>query len=259
MEPVDWEREWAAIWRARRGELKPVKTLDPVALSDLVGIDQQKTRLLENTRRFLAGLPANNALLWGSRGSGKSSLVKALLNACAPQGLRLVEIFRRDLRDLPDVLDPLRGQARRFIIYCDDFSFAADDDTYIGLKNLLEGSIEAPPENVLFYATSNRRHLLPESMQDNQATRSVGGEVHFSDALEERISLSDRFGLWLSFYSVDMAGYLAIVDHLFRDHAGDREALHQAAKLFALTRGAHTGRTAKQFYNSFVEVREPRA
>ncbi len=253
---LDWGRERAAIWRARRGELRPVGALDPVGLSDLVGIDQQKARLLENTRRFLAGLPANNALLWGSRGSGKSSLVKEGLNACAPEGLRLVEIYWHDLRDLPDVLDALRGQTQRFIIYCDDFSFTVNDDTYIGLKNLLEGSIEVPPQNVLFYATSNRRHLLPEFMQDNQSARSVDGQIHYTDAVEEQISLSDRFGLWLSFYSVDMEGYLAIVDHLFRDFGGDREPLHRAAKLFAITRGSHTGRTAKQFYNAFVDREE---
>jgi len=247
---IDWERVHAAIWRSRRGCLRPVAELDPVRLSDLVGIDVQKAELLRNTERFLAGQPANNALLWGARGTGKSSLIKAVLNEFACGGLRLVEIGRHELRDLPEIVDPLRDSDRRFIVYCDDFSFEASDDSYVGLKSVLEGSIEKPPDNVLFYATSNRRHLVPEYMQDNLATRTVDGEVHYSDAVEERISLSDRFGLWLSFYQSDMQAYLAIVDSYFRDFEGDRAVLHQAAKMFAMTRASHSGRTARQFFNS---------
>lgn len=250
MTDIDWKHIYAAIWRSRRGCLRPVTALDPVRLADLVGIEIQKTELLRNTERFLAGSPANNVLLWGARGTGKSSLVKAVLNEFAVRGLRLVGIGRHELSDLPEIVDQIRDTDQYFIIYCDDFSFEANDDSYVGLKSVLEGSIEKSPDNVLFYATSNRRHLLPEYMKDNLETRLVEGELHYSDAVEERISLSDRFGLWLSFYQPDMQTYLAIVDSYFRDFEGDREALHQAAKMFATTRASHSGRTARQFFNS---------
>lgn len=248
---IDWERVSAAIWRSRRGVLRPVTAVDRIRLAELVGIDSQKAELLSNTRRFLSGLPANNALLWGARGTGKSSLVKAVLNELDEQGLRLIEISKDDLRDLPDIVDLIRDCEQRFIVYCDDFSFEDGDDSYVGLKSVLEGSIETPPDNVLFYATSNRRHLLPEYLGDNQATRVGGGEVHYSDAVEERIALSDRFGLWLSFYQPDFPCYLAIVDSYFPDYAGDRDQLHQAARLFAMARASRSGRTARQFFNAF--------
>jgi predicted AAA+ superfamily ATPase len=252
---IDWNRVSAAIWRSRRGVLRPVTAVDPVRLDDLVGIDAQKADLLHNTERFLSGRPANNALLWGARGTGKSSLIKAVLNELSAQGLRLVEICRDDLRDLPDIVDHVRGCARRFIIYCDDFSFENGDDSYVGLKSVLEGSIEAPPENVLFYVTSNRRHLVPEFTSDNQGTRVADGELHYSDAVEERISLADRFGLWLSFYQTDMRGYLAIVDSYFPDYEGDRERLHEAARMFAMARASRSGRTARQFFNAYSQDR----
>jgi predicted AAA+ superfamily ATPase len=248
---VDWNQVYAAVWRSRRALLRPVTAIDPVRLEELVGIDQQKTELLRNTERFLAGLPANNALLWGARGTGKSSLVKAMLNEFRGRGLRLIEVFKDELRDLPDIVDHIRDSGYHFIFYCDDFSFEGEDASYVGLKSVLEGSIERPPDNLLFYVTSNRRHLLPEYMQDNQATVVADGELHYSDAVEERISLSDRFGLWLSFYPSDMQGYLAIVDSYFPDFRGDREALHEAAKMFAMARASRSGRTAKQFYNAF--------
>lgn len=250
---IDWKRVSAAIWRSRRGVLRPVMAVDRIRLAELVGIDSQKAELLNNTRRFLSGLPANNALLWGARGTGKSSLIKAVLNELEGQGLRLIEISKDDLRDLPDIVDLIRACEQRFIIYCDDLSFEDGDDSYVGLKSVLEGSIEKPPDNVLFYATSNRRHLLPEYMSDNQATRVGEGEVHYSDTVEERISLSDRFGLWLSFYQTDLQGYLAIVDSYFHDYAGDRDQLHQAARLFAMARASRSGRTARQFFNAFSE------
>jgi predicted AAA+ superfamily ATPase len=254
---VDWERVVAAVWRSRPAWLREVAAPDPVRLRDLVGIDHQKAELMRNTERFLAGLPANSALLWGARGTGKSSLVKAILNACSGSGLRLVEIFRDDLRDLPEIVDRIREQPWRFILYCDDFSFEANDNSYVGLKSVLEGSVEPPPANALFYVTSNRRHLLPEYMKDNQATVVDNGEVHYSDAVEERIALADRFGLWLSFYQTDMQGYLAIVDSYFPDFAGDREALHHAARMFAMARASRSGRTARQFYNSYTESAGP--
>jgi predicted AAA+ superfamily ATPase len=248
---IDWGKVQAAVWRSRRALLRPVAAVDPVQLDDLVGIDVQKAELMRNTERFLAGIPANNALLWGARGTGKSSLVKAVLNEYCARGLRLIEVFKGDLRDLPDIVDHIRDRPERFILYCDDFSFEANDDSYVGLKSVLEGSVERPPDNAVIYVTSNRRHLLPEYMQDNQATSVRDGELHYSDAVEERISLSDRFGLWLSFYQTDMQGYLAIVDSYFRDFQGDREALHEAARLFSMARGSRSGRTARQFYNAF--------
>jgi predicted AAA+ superfamily ATPase len=251
---VDWDQAVAAVWRSRQACLRAVAAPDPVCLQDLVGIDRQKAELVRNTERFLAGSPANSALLWGARGTGKSSLVKAMLNAYSGAGLRLVEVFRDDLRDLPEIVDGIRELPWRFILYCDDFSFEANDNSYVGLKSVLEGSVEPPPANALFYVTSNRRHLLPEYMKDNQATVVADGELHYADAVEERIALADRFGLWLSFYQTDMQDYLAIVDSYFPDFSGDREALHNAARMFAMARASRSGRTAQQFYNTYAEA-----
>lgn len=248
---IDWNTITAAVWRQQQHTLRPVKSIDPITLDTLIGIDRQKTELVTNTERFLKGKPANNVLLWGARGTGKSSLIKALLNEYHPQGLRLVEVFKNDLRNLPEIVDELRDVSQRFIIYCDDFSFESNDDSYVALKTVLEGSIEQPPENVLLYATSNRRHLMPEYMKDNLDSEIIDGELHYSDAIEEKISLSDRFGLWLSFYQPDQQGYLRIVDSYFPDYQGDREALHEAAKVFAASRASKSGRTAKQFYNYY--------
>lgn len=248
---VDWNNITAAIWRQQQHTLRPVKSIDPVSLESLIGIDRQKNELANNTERFINGKPANNALLWGARGTGKSSLIKAVLNQYHPQGLRLVEVFKNDLRHLPEIVDELRELPHYFIIYCDDFSFESSDDSYVALKTVLEGSIEQPPDNVLLYATSNRRHLMPEFMKDNLDSEIIDGELHYSDAIEERISLSDRFGLWLSFYQPDQAGYLRIVDSYFPDYQGDREVLHEAARVFAASRASKSGRTAKQFYNYY--------
>jgi predicted AAA+ superfamily ATPase len=234
--------------------LRPVHSLDPITLDQLVGIDDQKAHLLDNTRRFLAGTPANNALLWGPRGTGKSSLIKALLNALAPEGLRVIEVDKDDLVHLPEIVDGIRDQPFHFIVFSDDLSFEAGDRTYKALKSALDGSIERPPDNVLVYATSNRRHLLPEYFADNNDTRIEGGEIHYGEAVEEKISLSDRFGLWIPFYPASLGGYLEIVDSYFPDWAGDRTALHEAARLFALGRGSRSGRTARQFFNQFVEA-----
>jgi predicted AAA+ superfamily ATPase len=249
---IDWNHTLAAIWRQRREQLHPVISLDPVRLESLVGIDRQKHELRINTERFLAGQPANNALLWGARGTGKSSLIKAMLNAYHSRGLRLIEICRDDLRQLPELIDDIRELPQRFIVYTDDFSFEANENAYVALKSVLEGSIELSPGNVLIYATSNRRHLLPEYSTDNEGTKLIGSELHYSDAVEEKLSLSDRFGLWLSFYQPDLNGYLAIVDSYFRDYRGDRAALHEAARLFAMTRASRSGRTARQFYNAWT-------
>lgn len=248
---IDWNKTTAAVWRQHKSKLRPVKSIDPISLDALIGIDRQKSELVSNTKRFIEGKPANNALLWGARGTGKSSLIKAILNEFKSDGLRLVEVFKNDLHNLPDIVDDLRDQPQRFIIYCDDFSFESNDDSYVALKTVLEGSIEQPPENVLLYATSNRRHLMPEYMKDNLASEIIDGELHYSDAIEERISLSDRFGLWLSFYQPNQEGYLKIVDSYFSDYQGDREALHEAAKVFAASRASKSGRTARQFYNYY--------
>ena len=246
---IDWNNTNAAVWRARQGFLKPVNAIDPVTLDSLIGIDEQKLQLVRNTERFLSRQPVNNALLWGARGTGKSSLIKAILNEYKDRNLRLIEVFKNDLQDLPDIVDNIRDLNYRFVIYCDDFSFEEGDATYIVLKTVLDGSIEAPPDNVVLYATSNRRHLMPETMKDNLASGVVDGELHYADAIEEKISLSDRFGLWLSFYQPDQDGYLAIVDSYFADYQGDRAALHQEAIRFAMRRASRSGRTAKQFFN----------
>jgi len=248
---INWEETRAAIWQPYNARLRSVERIDPIQLEQLRGIEKQKEQLLTNTLRFLHGEPANNALLWGARGTGKSSLVKAVFNALQHQGLRLIEVDRDDLIDLPQIVDGIRNLPQRFLIYCDDLSFAENDRGYRHLKSVLEGSIELPPDNLRFYATSNRRHLLPEAMRDNLETRVEDGEIHYGDAVEEKISLSDRFGLWLSFYSGSLDHYLEIVDSLFSDYPSDRKPLHEAALLFAGTRGSRSGRTAQQFFNQF--------
>ena len=248
---VDWDRTHAAIWRQGKAQLRPVHHIDPIALSHLVGIEKQKQQLLDNTQRFISKKPANNALLWGARGTGKSSLIKAVFNELRDQKLRLIEVDKTDLLSLHDIVDDIREQPQRFVIYCDDLSFDNNDTSYKALKSVMEGSIELPPENVLVYATSNRRNLVPESMQDNLASTHVKGEVHYSDAIEEKISLADRFGLRLSFYSITQSEYLDIVDNYFRDVKVDRDLLHKEAKQFAAGRGARSGRIAKQFYSYY--------
>ncbi|WP_019865674.1 ATP-binding protein [Methylovulum miyakonense] len=252
---IDWNVTPAAIWRQRKEYLRPVRHIDPIQLDDLLGIDGQKQQLLANTQRFLANRPANNALLWGARGTGKSSLIKALLNAYKVQGLRLIEVDKQDLVYLPEIVDDIRELPQRFIIYCDDLSFESGDSHYKSLKSVLEGSIELPPENVLVYATSNRRHLLPELMKDNLDSHLVDREVHYSDTVEEKTSLSDRFGLSLGFYPQTAQTYLAIVDSFFPDAPDGRESLHKAALDFAHSRASKSGRTAKQFYLAFAGLK----
>jgi len=253
---INWKQTPAAVWRQNKQALKAVKEIDAITLQELIGIDRQKTELVNNTKNFIAKKPANNALLWGSRGTGKSSLIKALLNEYRKDGLRLIEIFKTELHNLPDIVDDIRELPYRFIIYCDDFSFDINDDSYIALKTVLEGSIEAAPENVLIYATSNRRHLVPETRQDNISSQMVEGELHYSDAIEEKISLSDRFGLWLSFYQPDQDTYLEMVEHYFKGNKKsllykDKAEFHRQAIRFATSRASRSGRTAKQFYQYF--------
>jgi len=250
---IDWKHTYAAVWRQRKSQLRPVRHIDPISLDDLVGVDQQKQRLLENTQRFIDAKPANNALLWGARGTGKSSLIKAVFNATREQGLRLIEVDKTDLLSLHDIVDEIREVPYRFILYCDDLSFESSETSYKALKSVLEGSIELPPDNVLLYATSNRRNLVPEAMQDNYASSHIHGEVHYSDTIEEKISLADRFGLRLSFYSITQQEYLDIVDNYFKASSIEKAELHQDALKFAAERGARSGRVAKQFYCYYFE------
>lgn len=245
--PTDWDA-LAFRWR-RPGYLQPIghpQLLDPDAL---LGIERQKNRLARNTEQFVRGLPANNVLLWGSRGTGKSSLIRAMLEQFSGQGLRLIEVERRDLADLPEIVEPLHGREERFIIFSDDLSFEADDPSYKALKATLDGSVAAAPDNVLIYATSNRRHLLPEYQRDNQEARAVDGEIHHGEAVEEKISLSERFGLWLAFHPFSQDEYLDIVFHTLQrlgvDY--DAQALRSEALRFALERGSRSGRVAEQF------------
>lgn len=247
---IDWNIVPAAIWRQGKGQLRPVRRTDPVRFNQLLGVEDQKQALKRNTEKFLAGLPANNALLWGSRGTGKSSLIKALLNEYFDRGLRIVEVDKDDLVFLPEIVDEIRDVSGKFIIYCDDLSFESGEKTYKAMKSVLEGSIECPPENVLVYATSNRRHLLPEYMSENLETKLVGKEIHLGESVEEKISLSDRFGLWLSFYPFSQQAYLKVIDYYFPDYPGDREQLHREAVQFATQRGGRSGRTAHQFYKN---------
>lgn len=253
----DWERHWAFRWHrsGQRGYLQPVRHPHHLKLADLRQIESQKAALDLNLRQFLAGLPCNNALLWGARGTGKSSLIKALLNEYADRGLRLIEVDKHDLIALPDIVDPLYDRPERFLIYCDDLSFEADDPSYKALKAMLDGSISAAPENVLLCATSNRRHLLPEYQRENQDTQLVDGELHHSEAVEEKISLSERFGLWLSFHPFSQDDYLLIVAHWLQQlgaSTGLDALARQQALQWALRRGSRSGRVAWQFARDWV-------
>ena len=251
----DWKAATAFRWRKhpRGGFLEAVRHPHTIDFSDLKDIDEQKRRLRENTAQFVAGRPASNVLLTGARGTGKSSLVKAALNEFAPRGLRLIEVDKRDLVDLPDIVDLIAERKERFLVFCDDLSFEASDAGYKSLKVALDGSIAGSAENLLIYATSNRRHLMPEFMDENLEARHVGGEIHPGETTEEKISLSERFGLWLSFYPFDQEQYLDIADHWVAALGGKvTEESHKAALLWALERGLRSGRVAWQFARDWV-------
>ena len=238
----------AFIWHPDGDRLEAVVRVNLVELALLRGIDRQRDTLLENTHRFAAGLPANNALLWGARGTGKSSLIKAVhgaINDDSPGALALVEIHREDVASLPRLLTLVRGGTRRVILFCDDLSFDNSDSSYKSLKAILEGGIEGRPENVLFYATSNRRHLMPRDMIENERSTAIAP----ADAVEEKVSLSDRFGLWLGFHVCDQDTYFAIVEGYAERYglALARESLVAEANEWAITRGARSGRVAWQY------------
>ncbi len=249
--PPDWDATLAFRWQGlgHRQPLKPIDRPQRLAMADLLGIETQKEILDRNTRQFLRGLPANNALLWGARGTGKSSLIKALLTAYAREGLRVVEVNRQHLVELPDIQEVLWDRPEKFILYCDDLAFEADDAGYKALKAILEGSLSALPDNLLIYATSNRRHLLPEYAEENQQARWIEGELHMSEAVEEKISLSERFGVWLSFHAFNQEEYLAIVRHWLEKLGGinDWDTTRREALAYALLRGSRSGRIAWQF------------
>ena len=252
----DWKRVTAARWRKRsgRGWLQAVAHPQTLDLDDLVAIDDQKKVVEQNTRQFVAGLPANNVLLTGSRGTGKSSLVKAMLGKYASRGLRFIEVDKADLVDLPDIAERIEERPERFIVFCDDLTFDAGEAGYKALKVMLDGSIAGAASNVLVYATSNRRHLLPEYFAENLETKHVGEEVHPGESVEEKISLSERFGLWVSFYPFAQDDYLAAVGGWLAHFgvkppagARDAEARTREALQFALGRGSRSGRVAWQF------------
>ncbi|CAD7287872.1 hypothetical protein LMG7974_00753 [Campylobacter majalis] len=247
---IDWTREYAAIFRADKG-LISVKDIDFVDINDLVGLDFQKSELIKNTKDFIQDKEANHVLLWGEMGCGKSSLVKAVFTKFHADNLRLIEIFYDDLKYLPLIIDELRDCKFKFIIYCDDLSFENGSRDYKYLKPLMQGSIAKPPKNMLIYATSNRRHLVSEYKHDNDDVSVLNGEIHYADAVQEKISLSDRFGLWISFYQGNFDEYLKIVDYYFKDENIDKKELYDMAKSYATLRASRSGRTAKQFYLSY--------
>jgi uncharacterized protein len=257
----DWSAHGAAVWHRTPagGELRAHTALDGIELSDLLHIDAQKASIEQNTRQFVRGLPANNVLLWGARGTGKSSLIHALLNRYRAEGLRLVEVDKEALTAFADIVDYVRSEPYRFVLVCDDLSFEADDPSYKALKSALEGSVFRSSANVLVYATSNRRHLIPEFMQDNLAATYRDGELHEGEAVEEKISLSDRFGIWLSFYPFGQDDYLDVVAHWLRslgraygiDVTLTEEARREALQ-WALARAARNGRSAQYFARHWV-------
>ena len=257
--PQDWSE--AIAWRYRKrangcGLLEPVRHIGAMELSDLQNIDGQKEKIARNTEQFVQGRTANNVLLTGARGTGKSSLIRACLHAYAAQGLRLIEVDKQDLTDLPDIVDVVAGRPEKFIIYCDDLSFEEGEPGYKALKSILDGSVSAASPNVLVYATSNRRHLLPEYMTDNLSVqRGDDGEIHPGEVIEEKISLSERFGLWVSFYPFSQDEYLRVVAQWLSALGVDAAAIAAAraeALVWALERGSRSGRVAHQFARDYA-------
>jgi len=265
--PPDWSAT-AHRWRRRgqRGYLQAIAHPHSIRLDDLVAVGEQKQAIDANTRQFVAGLPANNVLLTGSRGTGKSSLVKAMLVKYAAKGLRLIEVDKADLVELPDIADIVAGRRERFIVFCDDLTFDAGEPGYKALKVMLDGTIAAPSANMLIYATSNRRHLMPEYFSENLETQHIGGEVHPGESVEEKISLSERFGLWITFYPFSQDDYLAAAASWLAafgvappKSARETEARSREALQYALQRGSRSGRVAWQFAKGYAGAHGLRA
>jgi predicted AAA+ superfamily ATPase len=259
--PIDWDLCLAANWRRHSfaGYLEPISSIGSLHLDDLLGIDRQKEMVEGNTRQFLAGLPANNMLLWGTRGTGKSSLVRALLHTYAARGLRIIQVDKDDLVHLPDIVDSIKDEPCRFIIFSDDLSFNAGESSYKMLKSALDGSVYAPPDNVLIYVTSNRRHLLPEYESDNRGAMMVEGEIHHGESVEEKISLSGRFGIWVSFHPFSQEQYLNVarrwVEKLSSKNGASLQWSSDASEealLWAQKKGDRSGRIAFQFAGNWV-------
>lgn len=260
-EAIDWSLSVAAQWVPHQsgGHLQTFSVAKQIDWADLQGVDKQKQILEQNLKQFLKGFPANHALLWGARGTGKSSMVRALLNQYSAEGLRLIQVDKGDLKHLPSIAQSIVAAPYKFMIFCDDLSFDAHDDSYKALKSALEGSVFSVPENVLLIATSNRRHLVPEYQSDNEGTRVTATEIHYDEVVEEKISLSDRFGLWLSFYPIDQPQYLVIAQHWatrLAEQSGstlklDEDFIAEALR-WALTRGNRSGRSAYQFARAWV-------
>ena len=255
----DWSASIAFRYRKRsnsRGGLEPVRHVASLGLNDLQEIDGQKEKIQRNTEQFVNGLPANNVLLTGARGTGKSSLIKACLNEYAPRGLRLIEVDKDDLTDLPDIIEMVSDRPEKFMIFCDDLSFEDGEPGYKALKSILDGSVAAATPNVLIYATSNRRHLLPEYMKENLTyTHTEDGEVHPGEGVEEKISLSERFGLWVSFYPFSQDEYLTIVAQWLASFGVSAAAIDAAkpeALIWALERGSRSGRVGYQFARDYA-------
>ena len=259
LQAPDWSASLAYRYRKRSsgyGTLEPVRHVAQLGLQDLKEIEQQKEKIQRNTEQFVNGLPANNVLLTGARGTGKSSLIKACLNNYAPRGLRLIEVDKDDLVDLPDIIEVVAARAEKFIVYCDDLSFEDGEPGYKALKSILDGTVAASTANVLIYATSNRRHLLPEYMKENLTyTHTDDGEVHPGEGVEEKISLSERFGLWVSFYPFSQDEYLAITAQWLSSFGVSTTAIDAAkpeALVWALERGSRSGRVAYQFARDYA-------
>ena len=255
----DWSASIAFRYRKRssgHGSLEPVRHIGNMALGDLKEIDDQKAKIQRNTEQFVNGKPANNVLLTGARGTGKSSLIKACLNEYSKRGLRLIEVDKADLTDLPDIVDVVSERPEKFIVFCDDLSFEEGEPGYKALKSILDGSIAAATPNVLIYATSNRRHLLPEYMTENLTySRADDGEIHPGEVVEEKISLSERFGLWVSFYPFSQDEYLIIVAQWLSSFGVDKNAIElagPASLVWALERGSRSGRVAYQFARDYA-------
>ncbi len=259
--PIDWSKCHAANWRRHSfsGYLEPVRVTDTTTLDELLGVDEQKEIMINNTRQFLAGLPANNALLWGSRGSGKSSLVKALLNEFGSKGLRFIQVEKEDLIYLSEIFTAVENQPYRFILLCDDLTFEVGELSYKMLKSALDGSVYSAPENVLIYVTSNRRHLLPEYESDHLGGKFVKGELQQSEAMEEKVSLSDRFGIWVAFYAFSQDRYLDAVrlnvereSRLRKVNIPWSKELERDAIQWSHDKSKRCGRTAYQFVKNWV-------